>query len=151
MRTLAGYLKVGRSNNVSRRCRELSAEVVGVWTGLGRLEPTIHRHLEDFRVSREVFDCPFEAIALVVCRVEAMDHSIKVASRRLHDELGRWRGTASTKSSRPIVSAGSWLCGSSACSIASGTASGTCGTSTSSSSCSGRCSEENACEAQEGA
>ena len=37
MRTLSGHLKVGRSNNVPRRCRQLSADVVRSWPGLGRL------------------------------------------------------------------------------------------------------------------
>ena len=73
MRTLGGLLKVGRSCNVHRRSRQLSADVIRAWPGLGRLEPPIHRLLGDFQISREVFDCPLEAVEYVVGHIQALD------------------------------------------------------------------------------
>ena len=73
MRTLEGRLKVGRSNNVPRRCRQLSADVIRTWPGLGRLEPSVHRLLGDFQVAREVFDCPLSAVEFVVERLQELD------------------------------------------------------------------------------
>ena len=77
MRTLSGHLKVGRSNDVPRRSRQLSADVIRVWPGLGRLEPSIHRLLGEFQVSREVFDCPLAAVEHVVEHVQVLDKYIK--------------------------------------------------------------------------
>ena len=91
MRTLAGHLKVGRSNDVHKRSKQLSADVIRVWPGLGRLEPTVHRHLDEFQVSREVFACPLEAVDLVIDHVKAVDVYIKEANDRLSHELERWR------------------------------------------------------------
>jgi hypothetical protein len=91
MRALGGLLKVGRSCDVTRRSRQLSADVIRVWLGLGRLEPSIHRLLEDFRVSREVFDCPLEVVEFVVGHVQSLDVYIKDSNTRLSNELRRWR------------------------------------------------------------
>ena len=78
MRTLDGHLKVGRSSDVHRRCRELSATgVLREWPRLGRLEPLVHRLLEEFQVSREVFDCPLEAVEAVVTHARSMGAYIK--------------------------------------------------------------------------
>ena len=77
MRTLTGHLKVGRSCNVFRRSKQLSADVIRVWPGLGRLEPSIHRLLGEFQVSREVFDCPLAAVEHVVEHITQLDAYIK--------------------------------------------------------------------------
>ena len=56
MRVRDGYIKVGRSCKVLRRSMQLCARVLRVWPGEAHLEPAVHRHLEQFTVSREVFD-----------------------------------------------------------------------------------------------
>jgi hypothetical protein len=89
MRVGVGFIKVGRSSDVPRRSRQLCARVLRVWPGLGYLEPSVHRFLERFRVSREVFDCPLEAVELVVEHAWTLDAYIKQATSRLHDELDR--------------------------------------------------------------
>jgi len=128
MRTLAGHLKVGRSNDVHKRSKQLSADVIRVWPGLGRLEPSVHRHLEDVQVSREIFACPLEAVEFVVEHVKAVDLYVKVSNARLRNELRRWgsdaNAGASSEPARPVDSADSpdrgagVACSSGACSIA---------------------------------
>ena len=147
MRTLAGHLKGRRSNDVHKRSKQLSADVTRVWPGLGRLEPTAHRHLEDFQVSREVFACPLEAVELVVDHVRAVDVYIKEANERLNHELERWRsgsnGNAAPEPARAIIAASSW--GATVCSASS--ASTACTGCSSGGTCTCSSSEEDACEA----
>ena len=51
-------IKVGRSHDVPRRSRQLCARVLRIWPGLGHLEAQVHRLLDDYVVTREVFCCP---------------------------------------------------------------------------------------------
>ena len=69
-------IKVGRSHDFPRRSWQLCARVLRIWPGLGHLEAQVHRLLDEFVVTREVFCCPPEAVDLVVDHSKLMDDYI---------------------------------------------------------------------------
>ena len=72
------FIKVGKSRDVLRRSVQLCARVLRVWPELAHLVPAVHRLLEQFTVSREVFDCPLSVVELVVEHAGALDAYVKV-------------------------------------------------------------------------
>ena len=80
MRITDNPIKVGRSHDVPRRAKELYAEILQIWPGMGHLEAQVHWILDEWMVYREVFKCPLEAIERVVEHCRMLDTKIKTES-----------------------------------------------------------------------